>query len=147
MKDLRWKCAKWSTEGGKWKKTWSAVYVYFMINDQCKFDLVWFWWYLTPLSTILQLYRGSQFYWWRNPEYPEKTSNLSQVTNKLYHITGFVLTTLVVIGTDCIVSCKSNYHTIMTTTAPVYIWKALYNFMIVANQCFRGTTCLENEAW
>jgi hypothetical protein len=31
---------------------------------------------------------------------------------------GFELTTLVVIGTNCIGSCKSNYHTIMTTTAP-----------------------------
>jgi hypothetical protein len=31
---------------------------------------------------------------------------------------GFELTTLVVIGTDYIGSCKSNYHTIMTTTAP-----------------------------
>jgi hypothetical protein len=30
----------------------------------------------------------------------------------------FELTTLVVIGTDCIGSCKSNYHTITTTTAP-----------------------------
>jgi hypothetical protein len=30
---------------------------------------------------------------------------------------GFKLTTLVVIGTDCIGSCKSNYHTITTTTA------------------------------
>ena len=28
---------------------------------------------------------------------------------------GFKLTTLVVIGTDCIGSCKSNYHMIMTT--------------------------------
>jgi hypothetical protein len=31
---------------------------------------------------------------------------------------GFELTTLVVIGTDCTGSCKSNYHTIKTTTAP-----------------------------
>ena len=35
------------------------------------------------------------------------------------HNMGFELTTLVVIGTDCIDSCKSNNHAITTTMAPI----------------------------
>jgi len=42
-------------------------------------------WCLTPLSLILQLYRGVQYNWWRKPEYTEKTTDLSQVNDKLYH--------------------------------------------------------------
>ena len=67
-------------------------------EDDCKVETItskglraWFgllllWlWCLTPLSTILQLYRGGQFYWWRKPEYKEKTNDLSEIRQTLSH--------------------------------------------------------------
>jgi hypothetical protein len=41
---------------------------------------------LPPLSIILQLNRGGQFYWLKKPENSEKTTDLPQVTDTLYHI-------------------------------------------------------------
>jgi hypothetical protein len=38
------------------------------------------------ITVIFQLYRGSQFYWWKKLVYTEKAIDLPQVTDKLDHI-------------------------------------------------------------
>ena len=50
-------------------------------------------------STIFQLYHGSKFYWWRKQEDPEKTIDLSQVTDKHYHSHNVVHLALIEIRT------------------------------------------------
>jgi len=52
--------------------------------------------------------------WW-SVSLVEKTTDLSAVTDNIYHIMLYqvhLATTLVVISTDCIGSCNPNYHTI-----------------------------------
>ena len=80
-------------------------------------------WCLMPLSTIFQLYRGGQFYWWntrRKPLICRKSLTIFITMLHQVHLdrAGLEITTLVVIGADCIGNCKSNSHTITATTAP-----------------------------
>jgi hypothetical protein len=79
-----------------------------------------------------------QLYLWRKPEYPKKTTDLSQVTDKLNNVmlyrvhlprTGFEHTMFVVIGTACIGSyellCDHDYDGFME----LYIYVLNYHLL------------------
>jgi len=93
------------------------------------------WLCLTPLSTIqcISVISWQSVLLMSKWEDPEKTTDLSQVTDKLYHImfytspwSRFELTTSAVIGIDYISNCKSNYLTIMATIPPQFNGKTAH---------------------
>ena len=86
---------------------------------------------LMLLSTIFQLHRGVSFIvgGHRSTRRKPPTCRKSLTNFFIYYYikytlpwSGFELTTLMVIGSDCMGSCKSNYHTITITATPVIKW-------------------------
>ena len=104
---------------------------------------------LTPLSTLFHLYRSVSFIGGGNRSDRRKHRHAVSHWQTLYHIMamlyrvhldceGFELATLVVIGTDCTGSCKSNYHTITTMTA---------SLSVSSETTIRGWTWFSNRGW
>jgi hypothetical protein len=73
---LKWPCRNQLLSLPSMKR-WRLSRRKFKLLDIC---FLFVWWCLTPFSTIVQLYRGGQFYLWRKQV---KTTDLSQITDKL----------------------------------------------------------------
>jgi len=95
-----------------------------VLDRNHRIQMVFFMVFIATFNNISVISWRSVFL--RKPEYPEKTTDLLLVTDKVYYIivcsspwAGVEPTTSVVMGTDCIGTWKSYYHTITTTTAPL----------------------------
>jgi len=52
------------------------------LNQEIYIAYIFGLWSLTTLSTIFQLYRGDQFYWWRKPDWSRYTNATLQIKLK-----------------------------------------------------------------
>ena len=105
---------------------------YIFVHSGCvtyMFICLFVWWCLTPFQQYFRYIVAVSFIGGGNRKTRENhrstCRNISHWQTLSHNVvytlpwSRFELTTSVVIGTDCIGSCKSNYHTITTTTAPV----------------------------
>jgi hypothetical protein len=87
---------------------------------------------------------------WSQSSMSSKSEICQQKTfsHKFQHaMTGFELTTLVVIGTECSGSCKSNYHTITTMTVDIGEPTLLEHLSLPRCSYFSIFSCLRNALW
>ena len=100
------------------------------INTDTELGLLW----LTPLSTIVQLYRGGQLFSVIRRKPPTCLSHWHILSHKIVssnprHVRDS--------NTDCTGSCKSNWHTITTTSIqirqsnPWHIYVMIYHYLVL----------------
>ena len=112
-------------------------------------SLSWFLWgfFLIVFMVFNATFNNISVISWRSVLLVEETGapweNLPHVTDKLYHImlytspwVGFKPTASVVIGMDCIGSCKSNYHTIQSHDGPWFLWSVSDLSILIASANF-----------
>jgi hypothetical protein len=63
------------------------IYIHFPVlfkYSHTKYVCWFVWWCLMPLSTIFQLYRSGQFYWWRKP--PTSRKSQTNLSHNVVHL-------------------------------------------------------------
>jgi hypothetical protein len=102
------------------RKLTYTSYRYYMIRCiSNKIDWLIDFWCLMPFSAIFQLYHGSQFYWWKKPEYSERTPDHGQATFKLDHLWLRVECTLF-----CNLQSRARTHAILVIG---FVWVVKYS--------------------
>jgi len=133
-----------------WKGVVRLLYWKHVVDTFCRFRKRWLVWLVYGVNTTSN---DMSVISWRSVLLVEETGvpgeNHRHVASHwqtlLHNVVSstprFELTTLLVIGTDCTCSCKSNYHTIKTTTAPKKIYTNVYKTVLLEKSiCIQTNT-------